>query len=63
MVYNFFDRKTGLGISTNGQLPEKLHKPAITKFKRRKVFARFKDNIWGSDVAEIKSLSSNNKNV
>ena len=63
MVYNFFDRKTGLGVSANQQLAEKLHKPEITKFKRRKVFARFKDNIWGSDVAEMKSLSSNNKNV
>ena len=63
MVYNVFDRKTGLGISANEQLAEKLHKPVITKFKRRKVFVIVKDNIWGSVLAEMKSLSSKNKNV
>ena len=30
MVYNFFDKKTGLGVSVNEQLPEELHKP-LTK--------------------------------
>ena len=29
---------------SDGQLAEELHKPAIKKFKRRKVYARFKDN-------------------
>ena len=33
------------------------------KFKRRKVYARFKDNIWTVDLAEMGSLCSNNKNV
>ena len=32
------------------------------KFKRGKVYARFKDNTWAADLAEIKSLSSKNKN-
>ena len=45
MVYKFFDRKTGSGISVNEQLAEELHKPVIKKIKRRKVYARFKDNI------------------
>ena len=31
--------------------------------KRRKVYARFKDNIWVTDLAEMESLSSKNKNV
>ena len=30
----------------------------IKKFKKRKVNARFKDNIWASDLAELGSLSS-----
>ena len=45
MIYKSFDKKTGSGISVNEQLAEELHKPVIKKFKRRKVCARFKDNI------------------
>ena len=39
------------------------NKPVIKKFKRRKVFARFKDKIWFADSAEIGRLSSNNKTL
>ena len=52
MVYKFFDKKTGSGISVNEQLAKpvinpviKLHKSVTRKSKRRKVYARFKDNI------------------
>ena len=55
--------KTGSGRSVNEQLAEELHKPVIKIFKRRKVHARFKDNIWEADLAEMESLSSKNKNV
>ena len=40
MVYTFFDKKSsGSGISNeqNYQLANKLHKPILKKFKRRKV--------------------------
>ena len=63
MVYKFFDNKTGSGISVNDQLIEELHKPVIKKIKSRKVFARFKDNIWAADIAEMESLFSKNKNI
>ena len=65
MVYQFFDKKTGSGISVNEQLTEELHKPVIKKLKKkkRKVCARFKDNIWAAYLAEIGSLSSKKKNV
>ena len=53
MVYNFFDKKTGSGISVNKQLAKDLHKSVIKKFNRRKVYARFKDNIWAADFAEM----------
>ena len=43
--------KTRSGVSANEQLAEKLHKPVIKKFQRRKVYARFKDNIWADDAA------------
>ena len=51
------------GIYLNEQLDKDLHKPVTKKFKRRKVYARFKDNIWAEDLAEIESLSSLKKNV
>ena len=35
----------------------------IKKFKRSKVYARFKDNIWAADLAEMRSFSSFNRNV
>ena len=65
MVNKFFEKKkkTGSGISVNEQLAEELHKPVIKKFKRRKVYARLKDNIWAVDLAEMELLSSRNKDV
>ena len=65
MVYKFFHKKQGSGVvvSVNEQLAKKLHKPVIKKLKRRKVNARYKDNIWVADLAEMDSLSSKNKNV
>ena len=63
MVYKFFDNKIRTGISVNEQLAEQLHKTVIKKFKRRKVYARFKDSILVVDFAEIESLSSKNKST
>ena len=45
MIYKFFDKKIGSRVSVNEKLAEELHKPVIKKFKRRRVYARFKDNI------------------
>ena len=58
-----FDKKTESGVSVSEQLAEELHKPVIKKFKRRKVYARFKDNIWAADLAEMESLSWESKNI
>ena len=63
MVYKFFDKKTRPGMSVNEQLAKELHKPLIKKFQRRKVYARFKDNIWAADLAKMGSLAFRNKNV
>ena len=47
MVYKFFDKKSsGSGVMRNQQLANELHKPIIRKFKRRKVYSSFTDNIW-----------------
>ena len=65
MVYKFFDRKTmGGGMAdTNIKLANELHKPIIRKFDKRKVYPSFKDNIWGVDLADIKSLIKFNKGI
>ena len=51
MVYKLFDKKTGLRLSVNEMLDQELNKPVIKKFNRRKVYARFKENIWAEDLA------------
>ena len=66
MVYNFFDSKVGSGaklIPQNEQLADGLHKPIIRKFKKRKVYSAFKDNIWGADLADMQLLSKYNKGI
>ena len=63
MVYRFFDKKTGVEVSLNEKLAEELHKAIIQKFKRRKVYEIFKNNIWAADLVEMVSLSSVNKNI
>ena len=59
MVYKFFDKNSG--TSVNEELAQEIHKPIITKFKRRKVHARFKDNIWLADLAEMGLFHSKNR--
>ena len=66
MLYKFFDKKSSEGGITNEpncQLAEELHIPIITKLKKRKVYSSFRDNIWGSDLADIQLLSRYNKKI
>ena len=79
MVYKFFDSKVaspdkksvGSGVKhvdtklipQNEQLAEELHEPIIRKFKKRKVYSIFKDNIWGVDSADMQLLSIYNKGI
>ena len=72
MVSNFFDKKSkGSGakhvntklIPQNEQLADELHKPIIRKFKKRKVYSAFKDNIWAADLADMQLLSRYNKGI
>ena len=63
------DKSTkGSGVNTkpapqNQQLAEELHKPIIKNFKKRKIHAAFKDNIWGADLADMQLLSRYNKGI
>ena len=47
----------------NKILAEELHKSVIKKFNKRKVYSQFKDNIWGVDLADMQSLSKQNKGI
>ena len=73
MVYKVFDEKTkGSGFTTlsnksaikstpqNEQLADELYKPIIRKFKKRKVYSAFKDNIWAADLADMQLISKFN---
>ena len=56
MVYKVLDKKsTGSGIANepNYQPANELQKPIIRKFKKRKIYSGFKDNIWGADLADM----------
>ena len=62
---SFFDKKSQGGALANNkeniQLADELHKPIIRKFKKRKVYSSFRDNIWGVDLADMQLLSKFDK--
>ena len=37
----------------NKELAEKLHKPVIKKFEKRKVFSSYIDIVWVTDLADM----------
>ena len=70
MVYKCFDKKpAGSGVNRhanksdfdNEKEAEQLHKPIIKYFKKRTVYSRFKDNIWGADLADMQLINKFNK--
>ena len=64
IVYKFFEKNTVCNniksMPQNEQLAEELHKPIIRKFKTRKVYSTFKDNIWGADLADTLRINKFN---
>ena len=66
MVYKFFDKKSSgsrADSEPNYQPANELHIQIIRKFKRRKVYSSFRDEIWGVDLADMQSLSNCNKGI
>ena len=68
MAYKFFDKKSRGSdikndIKEDQQLANELHKPIIIKFKKRKVYSSFKENIWGVDLADMQLISKYNKGI
>ena len=63
MVQKVFDKKSsgsGVDAEPNYQLAYELHRQIIRKFKKRKVYSSFRDNIWVIDLADMQSLSKYN---
>ena len=63
MVYKFFHKMSAslnkssgsVANEPNYQLASELHKQIIRKFKRRKIYSSFRDNIWSVDLADMQS--------
>ena len=71
MVYKFFDKKSVSGscvatlanneIKQNLQLAKELHKIFVRNFKKRAVYSRFKENLWGAHLADMQLISKFHK--
>ena len=62
MVYKSFDKEAASSDIDNDntldqQLAEEFQKPIIRKFKKRKVYSSFINNIWGADLVDIQLIS------
>ena len=58
MVYKLFDKKASVWaikneIMSNKELAEELHKLIIRKFRKRKIYLSFIDNIWSADLDDM----------
>ena len=40
-----------------------MHKPIISKFKKRKVYSFIRDKIWGADLSDMQLVSKYNKEI
>ena len=67
IVSKVFDKNpNGSGVATiepNHQLGNELQRQIIQKFKRRKVYSSFRDNVWGVDLANMQLMSKYNKGI
>ena len=66
MVYKFINKKSSesdVDAEPNYQLANELHRQIIRRFKRSNVYSSFRDNVWGVDLADMQSLSKNNKGI
>ena len=53
---------TGTGInSENKQLAEDIQKSITRKFRKRKVYSCYKDNIWFADLTNMQFIIKYNK--
>ena len=54
MIYKIFEKKSrGTTTHPEQQLANELYRSITRKFKKRKVYPSFQDNIWGADFADM----------
>ena len=64
MIYTFFGKKTSGGdITENEELAKELYLPNIRKFEKQKVHYSFKENIFGTNFADMQLISKFNKRI
>ena len=54
---------SGIKSMPNQQLENELQKPIIRKFRKRKVYSTFKDNICDVDLADMQLIIKYNKGI
>ncbi len=52
--------KEGSGIKWTNSLADELHKPVRHKLKKRYVFVRHMDDVWGADLVDMRALADDN---
>ena len=57
-----FDAVKNENIS-HKELTEGSHKPIVRKFKKRKIYSSFIDNIWVADLADMQLISKFSKGI
>ena len=58
MIKKTFGQAITNEIMFNKELAEKLEKPITRKFKKRKIYSSFIDNILGADLADMHLISN-----
>ena len=67
-IYELFKKNSSGGAVkneslSNQELTKQLHKPIIRKFKKRKVYSPFIDNVWGTDLIYMQLIGKFNKGI
>ena len=60
-MMEYFSSGINIENNSNKELAEKLHRPIIRKFNKRKVHSPFIDNVSGADLADRQLISKFNK--
>ena len=64
VVYKFFNKNLKavvLNLCQINNLQMNFIHQLLKKFRKRKVYSSFKDNIWGADLADMQLISKYNK--
>ena len=55
------EHRLGLGVHWSNQLANDLHKPVLSRFDKRTVFAKHVNDIWTAELFDMSPFSRSNK--